>query len=85
VAATPPAEPAAGLEPSVGPRSKPGDVVAEVIRPAEEPTAFSEATPAEQAAFSKGSPWNGSAMHLDSCWDPIRSYPPFVEWMRPKG
>ena len=38
-----------------------------------------------QAAFAKGNPWNGGAMHLDSCWDPIRSYPPFVEWLKPKG
>jgi tetratricopeptide (TPR) repeat protein/TolB-like protein len=38
-----------------------------------------------QAAFAKGNPWNASAMHLDSCWDPIRTYPPFVEWIKPKG
>jgi tetratricopeptide (TPR) repeat protein/TolB-like protein len=38
-----------------------------------------------QAAFAKGNAWNGSAMHLDACWDPIRSYPAFVEWVKPKG
>jgi tetratricopeptide (TPR) repeat protein len=38
-----------------------------------------------QAAFAKGNPWNGSAMHVDACWDPIRSYPAFVEWVKPKG
>jgi TolB-like protein len=38
-----------------------------------------------QAAFAKGNPWNGSAMHLDTCWDPIRTHPAFVEWVKPKG
>jgi hypothetical protein len=38
-----------------------------------------------QAAFAKGNAWNGSAMHLDTCWDPIRTYPAFVEWVKPKG
>jgi tetratricopeptide (TPR) repeat protein len=38
-----------------------------------------------QAAFAKGSPWNGTDMHVDTCWDPIRAYPPFVELMKPKG
>jgi tetratricopeptide (TPR) repeat protein len=38
-----------------------------------------------QAAFARGSYWNGSAMHLDTCWDPIRNYPAFVEWVKPKG
>jgi tetratricopeptide (TPR) repeat protein/TolB-like protein len=38
-----------------------------------------------QAAFAKGNAWNGGAMHLDACWDPIRSYPAFVEWVKPKG
>jgi tetratricopeptide (TPR) repeat protein len=38
-----------------------------------------------QAAFAKGNAWNGSAMHLDVCWDPIRTYPAFVEWVKPKG
>ena len=38
-----------------------------------------------QAAFAKGNPWNGSAMHLDTCWDPIRTYPAFAEWVKPKG
>jgi hypothetical protein len=38
-----------------------------------------------QAAFAKGNPWNGGAMHLDTCWDPIRADPAFVEWLKPKG
>ena len=38
-----------------------------------------------QAAFAKGNAWNGGAMHLDTCWDPIRNYPAFVEWVKPKG
>ena len=38
-----------------------------------------------QAAFAKGNAWNGNAMHVDACWDPIRTYPPFVEWLKPKG
>jgi TolB-like protein len=38
-----------------------------------------------QAAFAKGNRWNGSSMHLDVCWDPIRTYQPFVEWIKPKG
>jgi tetratricopeptide (TPR) repeat protein len=38
-----------------------------------------------QAAFAKGNAWNGSAMHVDACWDPIRTYPQFVEWLKPKG
>ena len=38
-----------------------------------------------QAAFAKGNAWNGGAMHLDTCWDPIRTYPAFVEWVKPKG
>ena len=38
-----------------------------------------------QAAFAKGNAWNGSAMHLDACWDPIRTHPAFVEWVKPKG
>jgi hypothetical protein len=38
-----------------------------------------------QAAFAKGNAWNGTAMHLDTCWDPIRTYPAFVEWLKPKG
>ena len=38
-----------------------------------------------QAGFAKGNPWNGTEMHLDTCWDPIRAYPPFIEWMKPKG
>jgi hypothetical protein len=38
-----------------------------------------------QAAFAKGNSWNGSAMHVDACWDPIRTHPAFVEWVKPKG
>jgi hypothetical protein len=38
-----------------------------------------------QAAFAKGNAWNGGVMHLDTCWDPIRTYPAFVEWVKPKG
>jgi len=38
-----------------------------------------------QAAFSQGRPWAGTEMHLDTAWNPIRSYPPFQEWMKPKG
>jgi tetratricopeptide (TPR) repeat protein len=38
-----------------------------------------------QAAFAKGNPWNGNAMHVDACWDPIRTHPAFVEWVKPKG
>jgi hypothetical protein len=32
-----------------------------------------------------GAAWNARSMHLDSCWDPTRVCPPFVEWMTPKG
>ena len=38
-----------------------------------------------QAVFEKGAPWNGSEMHVDTCWNPIRTYPPFAELMKPKG
>ena len=38
-----------------------------------------------QAAFAKGNAWNGTAMHVDACWDPIRTHPAFVEWVKPKG
>jgi TolB-like protein/tetratricopeptide (TPR) repeat protein len=38
-----------------------------------------------EAAFAQGRGWDGTEMHLDSCWDPIRSFPAFVEWVKPKG
>jgi hypothetical protein len=38
-----------------------------------------------QAAFVQGRGWPGAEMHLDSTWDPIRTYPPFQEFMKPKG
>jgi tetratricopeptide (TPR) repeat protein len=38
-----------------------------------------------QAAFRQGRPWYHPWMHLDYTWDPIRSFPAFVEWMTPKG
>jgi hypothetical protein len=38
-----------------------------------------------QASFAQGTGWSGTEMHLDFAWDPIRAYPPFVEWMKPKG
>ena len=38
-----------------------------------------------QAAFVQGRGWPGAEMHLDPAWDPIRTYPPFQEFMKPKG
>jgi hypothetical protein len=38
-----------------------------------------------QAAFEKGAPGNGWEMHVDTCWDPIRTHPLFIKWMKPKG
>jgi len=38
-----------------------------------------------QAAFGQGDSWDGTEMHLDTVWDPIRSHPAFVEFMRPRG
>ena len=38
-----------------------------------------------QAAFVAGPAWPGAEMHLDPPWDPIRTYPPFQELMKPKG
>ena len=38
-----------------------------------------------QAAYTQGRGWPGAEMHLDSCWDPIRAYPPFQEFMKPRG
>ena len=38
-----------------------------------------------QAAYAQGYAWNGTEMHLDNAWDPLREYPPFVELMKPKG
>jgi serine/threonine protein kinase/tetratricopeptide (TPR) repeat protein/TolB-like protein len=38
-----------------------------------------------QAAFDQGKGWDAAEMHLDRCWDPIRSHPGLVEWMKPKG
>jgi hypothetical protein len=38
-----------------------------------------------QAAFVQGRGWPGVEMHLDPAWDPIRTYSPFQEFMKPKG
>ena len=38
-----------------------------------------------QAAFVQGRGWPGAEMHLDPTWDPIRTYPLFQEFMKPKG
>jgi tetratricopeptide (TPR) repeat protein len=38
-----------------------------------------------QAAFAQGRGWPGAEMHLDPTWDPIRTYPLFQEFMKPKG
>jgi tetratricopeptide (TPR) repeat protein len=37
------------------------------------------------AAFAQGRSWNGTEMHLDTAWDPLRDYPPFIELMKPRG
>ena len=38
-----------------------------------------------QAAHAQGTRWPGEELHLDSCWNPVRSHPAFVEAMKPKG
>jgi tetratricopeptide (TPR) repeat protein len=43
------------------------------------------AVKALQAANAQGWRWNSVDLHLDACWNPIRSHPAFVEVMKPKG
>jgi TolB-like protein len=38
-----------------------------------------------EAAFAQGQRWSGLEMHLDSAFQPLRDYPPFIELMKPKG
>jgi tetratricopeptide (TPR) repeat protein len=38
-----------------------------------------------EAAYAQGYSWNGTEMHLNSAFDSLRAYPPFVELMKPKG
>jgi predicted Zn-dependent protease/TolB-like protein len=38
-----------------------------------------------QAAQAQGTKWPSEELHLDSCWNPVRSHPAFVEAMKPKG
>jgi hypothetical protein len=38
-----------------------------------------------QASYAQGYAWDGTEMHLDRAWDPIRDYPSFIELMKPKG
>ena len=43
------------------------------------------AVKALQAANAQGWRWNSLDLHRDTCWNPIRSHPAFVEAMKPKG
>jgi hypothetical protein len=37
------------------------------------------------AALSRGYGFDNPEMHLNYAWDPIRSYPSFQDWLKPKG
>ena len=38
-----------------------------------------------EAAYAQGYWWDGTTMHLERAFDPLRDDPPFVELMNPKG
>ncbi len=37
-----------------------------------------------EAAHRQGWMWNSGELHLDACWNPIRSQPAFIELLKPK-
>ena len=37
-----------------------------------------------QESFRRGYGWDIPNMHVDPCWDPIRDYAPFKNWMQPR-